>query len=77
MHKIEAYPPLKSLFFLRPFYVFSTSFLRNWYYEVWGLHSLHNSVHKKTRAEVKFLSRVCKINNTFFLYRTINLAFAV
>ncbi len=29
MHKMEAYTPHKILFFLRPFYVLSTSFLRN------------------------------------------------
>ncbi len=31
----------KSLFFLRPFYVLSTSFLRNGYMEVRKLHILH------------------------------------
>ena len=36
-----AYPPLKDQFFLRPFYVFSTSFLRNRYYEVCELHTMH------------------------------------
>ena len=39
--KTPAYPPLKDLFFLRPFYVLSTSFLRNGYMEVARLHTMH------------------------------------
>ncbi|GEM_PF-2186584 len=41
MHKKSAYYPYKGSFFLRPFYVFSTSFLRNGYMEVAGLYKLH------------------------------------
>ena len=33
VHKKAAYHPHKHRFFLRLFYVLSTSFLRNWYYE--------------------------------------------
>ncbi len=36
------YTPYKSPFFLRPFYVLSTSFLRNGYMEVRELHIMHN-----------------------------------
>ena len=35
------YPIEKSLFFLRPFYVLSTSFLRNGYMEVRKVHKLY------------------------------------
>ena len=41
VHKKVAYRIEKSLFFLRPFYVLSTSFLRNGYMEVAGLHILY------------------------------------
>ena len=41
VHKKRAYRIEKSLFFLRPFYVFSTSFLRNGYMEVSRLHKVY------------------------------------
>ena len=41
VHKKRAYRMQKSLFFLRPFYVLSTSFLRNGYMEVQKLHTLY------------------------------------
>ena len=41
VHKKQAYRIEKSLFFLRPFYVLSPSFLRNVYMEVQKLHILY------------------------------------
>ena len=41
VHKKQAYRIEKSLFFLRPFYVLSTSFLRNGYMEVRKVHKLY------------------------------------
>mgnify|MGYP006972483901 CR=1 FL=1 len=41
VHKKVAYHIEKSLFFLRPFYVLSTSFLRNGYMEVRKVHKLY------------------------------------
>ena len=41
LHKKSAYPYSNLKFFLRPFYVFSTSFLRNRYYEAGRLNILY------------------------------------
>ncbi|GEM_PF-3473460 len=57
-----------SRFFLRPFYVLSTSFLRNWYYEVQKLHTLHIfqqstiADSKATKADSLY---ICKKSTTF------------
>ena len=71
VHKKQAYTIGKSLFFLRPFYVFSTSFLRNGYMEIWKVHKVYifggGYVLAKSEYPVSriFVLRVSKIFCTF------------
>ena len=58
VHKVDkkqAYPIEKSQFFLRPFYVLSTSFLRNGYMEV-------------RKLLFMFISKCFVIKNVYFLF---------
>ncbi len=59
VHKKVAYRIEKSLFFLRPFYVLSTSFLRNGYMEV-------RKVHKRYIFEGNTCIFLREIHSIFF-----------
>ncbi len=62
LHKKSAYPYSNLKFFLRPFYVLSTSFLRNRYYEAGRLNILYIAYRVDYLGGIVYLGCLCQKN---------------